>query len=206
VPLAARSVHGRPGWASVCLVQTTAGPLAGDRIELELEVGAGASLEVTSAAATIAYPAAEVATLSVRVRVEAGGRLVWLAQPLILAAGCDLVARTEIELAEGAAALVREHVALGRHGEEPGRYEGTLRCELDGRPLLHDAIRVGADSPVALGGARAYGTLALLGRRPDAEPGQDELDLAGPGRVLRALGADVTARLARGEDALRKAL
>src|SRR4051794_28276427 len=56
VPLAARTVHGRPGWTRVVLVQTSAGPLAGDRIEIDVEIEAGAALELTPTAATLAYP------------------------------------------------------------------------------------------------------------------------------------------------------
>ena len=206
VPYAARVVPGREGWARVVLVQTIAGPLGGDRVAIEVDVGAGAALEVTGNAATLAFPAAAPARQEVRLRVA--GRIAWLPQPLILAAGCDLEASLELELAAGAGAVTRELVVLGRHGEEAGRYRSRLRAELDGAPLLHDEVRLPNDSPVTLDGARAYGTLALLGREPrGVDP--DELVLAGPGRVLRALGveaADVHARLAHAEAAWLGAL
>ena len=38
--------HGDRGWRTVVLVQTVAGPLAGDRTEVEIEVGEGAALEL----------------------------------------------------------------------------------------------------------------------------------------------------------------
>jgi urease accessory protein len=207
LPLAARTV----GDGRVVLVQTAAGPLAGDRFELDVEVGPGATLELTSTAATLAYPAARHATVSAHLRVAPGGRLAWLAQPLILAAGCDLVASVELELAEGAVALLRETVVLGRHGETAGRYRSSLRCDLGGVPLLRESVVLDGASPVTasplvLGEARSYATLALLGTRPEAPPGDDELELAGPGRLLRALGADAGARLARAEAVYRAAL
>ena len=136
-------------------------------------------------------------------RLDEGARFAWLPQPLILAAGCDLEASVELELAAGAAAVTRELVVLGRHGEQPGRYRSRLRCELDGAPLLHDEVRLPGDTPVDLDGARAYGSLALLGLEPEpADP--EELALAGPGRVLRALApeaATLHARLAAAEAA-----
>jgi urease accessory protein len=205
-PYAARVVPGRDGWARVVLVQTIAGPLGGDSVTVDVDVGPGAALELTANAATLAYPGSETARQDVRVRVE--GRLAWLPQPLILAAGCDLDASLELDLAPGAAALTRELVVLGRHGEQPGRYRSRLRAELDGRPLLHDAIHLPAASPVELDGARAYGSLALLGVEA-ARAGPDELAPAGPGGVLRALGAeaaDVQARLAPAQAAWLEAL
>jgi urease accessory protein len=190
------------------LVQTNAGPLGGDRIEIDVEVEAGAALELTATAATLAYPAAEQAHISVTCRVGANGRLAWLAQPLILAAGCDLVSSVEVDLDEGAAAVVRETVVLGRHGETAGRYRGMIRCDLSGRPLLRDEARVDGTDPttavVALGDARAFATLAALGVRPAAEAEPDELELHGDGRLLRILARDaggIATRLERAERA-----
>lgn len=187
-------------------MQTSAGPLAGDRVEIDVEVEAGAALELTATAATLAYPASEPARLSVTCRAGADARLAWLAQPVILAAECDLVSSLDIDLADGAAAVVRETVVLGRHGETAGRYRGTIRCDLAGRPLLRDEVRVDGADPttelVALGGARAVATLALLGARPAAGPEPDELELHGEGRLVRIPARDprvVPSRLERAE-------
>ena len=123
------------------------------------------------------------------------GRFAWSPGPLILTAGCDLLSTVEIDLADRAAALTREVVLLGRHGEEPGRYRAQLRFESGERPLLHDAIDLDATgaakaSPAVLAGANVFGSLALVGIDPKAAPGPGELDLAVPGRVLRALATD----------------
>jgi urease accessory protein len=208
VPYAARVVPARPGWVRVVLVQTIAGPLAGDRTTIEVDVGPGAALELVGNAATLALPCAEPARHEVRVRLAAGARLAWLPQPLIVAAGCDLDASLELELAEGAAALTRELVVLGRHGELPGRYRSRLRCELEGRLLLHDEVQLSEQASTAsaavLDGASAFGSLALLGLRPARSADPEELELAGPGRVVRALApeaATLRARLAGAESA-----
>jgi len=176
-------------------VATVAGPLAGDRLRVEVDVGEGAALEVVGNAATLAFPAASPATIDVRVRLAAGARLLWRPEPLILARGCNLESSLLLELGSGAAALTRELVVLGRHGEPPGRYHSALRCELEGWPLLHEAVEIGDvhDSPGILGGAGAFGSVALLGLRPSPPPGPGELALDGPGRVLRALAADTAA-------------
>jgi urease accessory protein len=186
VPYAARPAPARDGWARAVLVQTIAGPLAGDRTVVEVDIGAGAALELGTNAATLAYPAASAARHELRVRLGEDARFAWRPEPLILAAGCDLEARVELELAPGAAAFTREVVILGRAGETPGSYHLTLRCELDGEPLLHEAVEIGDvhGSGAVLAGARAFASLALLGAE-----GSGGLELAGPGRVLRALAA-----------------
>jgi urease accessory protein len=206
VPIAARVVRGRPGWTRVVLVQTSAGPLGGDHIEVDVEIESGAALELTATAATLAYPASEQASISVRCRVGAQARVAWLAQPLILAAGCNLVSNVDIDLAEGAAAVVRETIVLGRHGERAGRYQGTIRSDLSDRPLLRDEVRIDGTDPtttlVALGDARVVSTLAVLGVRPAAEPEPDEFELHREGRLLRILAGDAAkaaTRLARAE-------
>jgi urease accessory protein len=206
VPIAARAVHGRPGWTHVVLVQTSAGPLGSDRIEVDVEIEAGAALELTATAATLAYPASERASISITCRVGAEARVAWLAQPLILAAGCNLVSNVDVDLADGAAAVVRETVVLGRHGERAGRYRGTVRCDQSGRPLLRDEVRIDGTNPttalVALGDARAISTLAILGVRPIAEAEPDEFELHCEGRLLRILAGDagkLAARLERAE-------
>ena len=51
------------------LVQTIAGPLAGDRAAIEVEVGPGAALELTGNAATLAFPCDVAGAPRVELRV-----------------------------------------------------------------------------------------------------------------------------------------
>ncbi len=212
IPYAAREVPGRHGWLRLVLVQTVAGPLAGDSTWIDVEVGEGAALELVGNGATVALPSVEPAHHDVRIRVGRGARFAWLPEPLVLTAGCDFEASLELELEEGAAALMREQVVLGRFGETPGRYRSHVRCELGDRPLLHDEIRIDGReqaSAAVLDGASAFGSLALFGLAPEAVADPEELRLAGPGRVLRALApeaATLRARLAVAEAAWRGAL
>lgn len=214
IPYAARSVPAPPGWARVVLVQTVAGPLAGDVTTVDVHVGAGARLELTTNAATLAYPAASLARHDLHAWLGAGARFAWSPGPLILAAGCDLDASVEIELGEAAAVLSREVVVLGRHGESAGRYRSRLRFERDDRPLFHDTIDLDTEglakrSPAILAGANVFASLALVGIRPQGPCSPGELDLAESGRVLRALAADTAsldARIAPVEAFYRAAL
>jgi urease accessory protein len=182
----------------VVLVQTVAGPLAGDHTTVDVEVGPGAALELVTNAATLAYPAAFPARHEVRVRVDAGARFVWAPALLILAAGCDFDSLLELELEADAAACAREIIVLGRHAEASGRYRSRFRCTLEGQPLLHEGVEIDPEgvagaSRALLAGARALASVALLGVEAESPPGPRELKLAGPGRVLRALGRDAAA-------------
>ena len=80
-----------------------------------------------------------------------------------------------------------------------------MRCELAGVPLLHDEVRIeAAPSPIDLDSAGAYGSLALLGMTTDSTDDPEELRLAGPGKVLRALApeaATLQSRLGAAQDA-----
>ena len=193
IPLAPRRIPAPTGWARVALVQTVAGLLSGDEVEIEVEVGEGAALELIGNAATLVYPARRPASQTVRCSVGAGGRFAWLPQPLVLAAGCDFRGSLQLDLAPDAVAVVRETVVLGRYGEVSGRCDATFRCDLAGTPLLRDRVCIDETSrrsPVELGGAAVYTSLALLGARPAERPRHDELDLAGPGRLLRSLARD----------------
>ena len=132
-----------------------------------------------------------------RIRVAEDARVAWLPQPLILAAACDLDASLDLALAPGAAAVTRELVVLGRHGEEPGRYRSRVRCELDGAPLLHDEIRLDGRRRRSTSTARAPTARSRCSVSRPRRRICEELVLAGPGRVLRALGSDAAAVHAR---------
>jgi urease accessory protein len=162
-------VLGRGPVVRAALVPMQAGPLDGDHDAVRLHVGPGATLVMVPIAATLALPGAS--RLELEATVEPGGR-------------------TRLHLAAGAVAAVRDVVVLGRSGEGRGRLDSELRATLDGRPLLHDALRVepgAADDHVALPpGHRVAGTVALLGA-----PGEPAL--AGPGALRRAAAPDLPA-------------
>jgi urease accessory protein len=187
-PRIAPRVLGRGPVVRAALVPVQAGPLDGDHDLVRLHVGAGATLVMVPIAATLALPGAS--RLELHATVEAGGRLLLDDAPLIVAGGAAVERRTRIELAAGAVAAVRDVVVLGRAGEPPGALDSELRATLDGRPLLHDALRVDRrhnDAHVALPpGHRVAAGIALLGARDPAEPA-----LAGLGALRRASGPEL---------------
>lgn len=151
------------------LVGGAAGPLGGDDLRLDIEVGPDARLCVRSVAASLALPGpgGGQSRLTITARVGSGGRLRWLPEPLIGAAGCDHLTTTTIELAEGAALLWREELICGRYAERVGdvRIETTLRY--GGRTLFRNDLAVGPRAPgwsgaAVLGGARAVGSVLVV--------------------------------------------
>jgi urease accessory protein len=197
---------------AVYLVGAGAGPLGGDDLELAVEVGAGASLTVRSAAASLVLPGRRPgpSRLAVRARVAAGARLVFAPEPAIAATGCDHRALAEVTLEEGAELVWREEIVLGRHAEPAGRYVSRFDVTAGGRPLLRHELRIDehAGSAAVLGAAKAVGTVLLAGPGLRAEPyvaeGVSVLPLAGPGVLVTATAADTVRlreRLARGRAA-----
>ena len=194
--------HAQEG-PTVHLVGGAAGPLRGDDLRLDIEVGPGAGLHIRSVAASLALPGppgAAASRLEIRAQVAAGASLRWLPEPLIAACGCDHVAVTEVDVEAGGTLVWRDDLVCGRHGEPAGdvRTETTIRY--GGSTLYRHELAVGPGAPgwsgaAVLGGGRAIGSLVLAG--PDLPPpallGADAalMTLAGPGMLATAVGPDV---------------
>lgn len=169
-PLALRrSTHpDASGAAQVTVVGAMAAPLGGDRLRIEVLVRTGARLRVTSAAATVSLPGRlpAPAHYELDLRVEDGGELEWLPEPVIAASGSELRMSTRVRLAAGARLLLREEQILGRSAEPPGRITAVLTVHRDGAALLHQRTDLGPGAPgwdgaAVLAGHRALGQLLL---------------------------------------------
>ncbi|MGR6968968.1 urease accessory protein UreD [Streptomyces cynarae] len=220
-PLALRRTRARGDEARVMLVGAMSGPLGGDHLTVEAEVGSGALLHVGSAAATIALPgqAKGEARYDVRLDVAADGELRWLPEQLISANGSELYVSSRIDLAPGARLVFREEQVLGRAGEEPGRLTSRLTVRFDGRPLLDQEVACGPgapggwDGPAVLAGHRALGQLVVVRSEFERTPATARplgecaalTPLAGPGVLVTAVAPDAL-RLRRTLDEALRAL
>jgi urease accessory protein len=188
---------------SVYLVGGAAGPLGGDSLALHITVGAGAFLRVRTAAASIALPGLDglESVLRVSATVEEGGRLEYLPEPLVVAAGARHAIIISVTLSAGASLVLRDEVLLGRHGECGGTARSALRVSYAGRPLLRQSLEISGTDPASLGpavlaGHRAVGTLLHVSE-PDtagipaqATPEVAVMRLPGPGILVTALAHD----------------
>ncbi len=156
----------------VLLLHPPAGIVGGDRLAIDLDVGAAAHAQVTTPGATRWYRSAgPTAAATTRLRVARGGVLEWLPQEAIAFAGARAALAFDVELAADATLLGWDIVVLGRpeagetflHGA--WRQQSTVRrggelvwCE---RAALEGGSRA-LHSGAILGGAPVFGTLWLV--------------------------------------------
>jgi urease accessory protein len=168
------------GPSTVHLVGTAAGPLGGDTVAISVAVEAGARLAIRSAAASVVLPSPAGAPSGATVTLDVAGALDLALEPTVVTARAVHTAVTLARLTGDAALRLTERVVLGRAGEGPGRWTGTVRVERDGRPLLHTTQELG---PGGAGWAppfapRAYAAeLVLDGSTVDAAVGADSVRL-----------------------------
>ncbi len=129
------------------IVNTAGGVAGGDRFSLDVTVGPGARLVVTSAAAEKVYRTlAPEAVIDVKLAIGAGAALAWLPQETILFDRARLRRSIEIELAADAQLLLAEAVVFGRAGMGETIEEGLLldrwRLRRDGKLLHAEAVRL----------------------------------------------------------------
>lgn len=175
----------RTGPSTVHLVATAFGPLGGDDAEISLVVEAGASLTVRSVAAAVALPArGDPRPSAQRIDAAVAGTLDLRLEPTVVAARAHHVAVLTAELGDGAALTATEQVLLGRTGEEPGRWTGTIRVVRAGRPLLHTVVGLGPGEPAWLPPVAplAYAsTVHIADEEAEVVTGDDAVRLPLPG-------------------------
>ncbi|TPL33806.1 urease accessory protein UreD [Mesorhizobium sp. B2-4-6] len=170
------AVQGDP--LEAVLINTAGGLTGGDRLGWTIEVGADASAAITTQACEKVYrAAADRAETSVRLRVDPGGRVAWLPQETIVFDRAAFARTLDVELGDGAEALVLEATLFGRlaMGERTtaGSFHDRWRVRQGGALIHAEDFRVGPDiaatlrRPAATGGALAIATLLLVS--PQAE-------------------------------------
>lgn len=189
-----------PDTALVHVVGSAAAPLGGDVLELAVEVGPGAALTLRAIGATLVLPGQRPGPshTSVTFDVAEGGRLEYLTEPTIVAAGARHHASLRADLAPDARLRLREVVVLGRSGEQPGRFRGDTLVRRDGTTLLCQHLDLGDPdldvSPAHLSGHHVIATDLLVGEPDPAEPAVGEwwslVPLAHGGSLATALADD----------------
>jgi urease accessory protein len=157
------------------IVNTAGGIAGGDRHRIDIGVGEGGRLTVTSAAAEKIYRSlGPDAGIDIKLAVAGGAQVAWLPQETILFDRARLSRRIEVDLAEDASLLIAEALVLGRSamGEvvEEGAMTDCWRVRRGGRLLFAETLRLeGAiarkldETAVAGGGAAIATVLAVPG-------------------------------------------
>lgn len=182
--------HSRTG-ARVSLVPEGALLLAGDAIEIDVTVDAGARLDLIEPGGTVAFDMrGATASWSVLITLGPGAILTWAGEPFVVSAGADVQRRTVAKLARGARMHLRETLVLGRYGELPGTVRQRTEVNVDRVPVLVEDLPLDpTTTPALLGGHRVVSSvLAVGGDGPAAGPAEDRYDLDGGGTLWRRLG------------------
>ncbi|MGH1575208.1 urease accessory protein UreD [Methylobacterium sp. P31] len=204
------------GALEAVLVNTAGGVACGDTFAIDLDLGPGADLVLTTTAAEKIYRSdGPVSRITNRLDLGEGARLAWLPQETILFDRARVRRRFEADLAPGAALIAVEIVTFGRaaHGERiaAGLFADAWRVRRAGRLTYADSLVLEGPigdllaRPAIGGGARACAT--LLDASADAEarleearsllaaaasPGLEAAASAWNGNlVVRALSAEV---------------
>jgi urease accessory protein len=184
----------RTGPCSVHLVATAFGPLGRDDVELALVVEDGATLTVRSVAAAVALPArGETCPSAQRITASVAGTLDLRLEPTVVAHRAHHLAELTADLGPGGSLTATEQVLLGRTGEEPGRWTGTVRIAREGRPLLHTTVGLGPGQPAWLPpvAPRAYASTVHIGdEEAEVLTGEDAVRLPLPGGWVGTAWAD----------------
>jgi len=129
------------------VVNTAGGMAGGDRFDLEIAVGPGAKLSLTSAAAEKIYRSLGPDTeIGVKLDIGSGGALAWLPQETILFDRVRLRRSIEADLAPDAHLLLAEGVVFGRSamGEtlRHGHFFDRWRVRRAGALVFAESLRL----------------------------------------------------------------
>lgn len=150
------------------LLNTAGGLTGGDKLEIAVSLGAGASAVVTTAAAEKIYRSQQgKAAVTVALSLAGKSRLAWLPQPTIVFDRAQLERRMLIDMSAEAHFLAVEMLIFGRAAMGESVRQGSVR---DAWRLRRDGVLLFADSfqlegeiaealgrPAVLGAARATG-------------------------------------------------
>jgi urease accessory protein len=143
------NAHGANALDAV-IVNTAGGMTGGDRFDIAIDVGAGASLRVSTAAAEKIYRSTGPDTkIGVKLAVGDCGALAWLPQETILFDRMRLRRTIDIDLAAGANLLLAEAIVFGRSAMGEIVADGSLfdrwRVRVDGALAFAETIRLGGE-------------------------------------------------------------
>jgi len=167
--------HLYPEGPTVCqhiIVHPPGGIAGGDRLNIDVNVGADAWAQLTSPGAAKWYRANSAAAQQVTLQVQAGATLEWLPQESIVYSAAQAELSTRIELHGDARLFYWDVVAVGRPASaerfDRGHFQSRLDIRRDGQLLWHERQRIKGgdgllDSPMGLDGKPVFATLLVTG-------------------------------------------
>jgi urease accessory protein len=203
-----------PRTCHVIVVHPPGGVADGDRLEIDMRLGAGSHVLATAPGAAKWYRAnGRGASQSVRLHAGEGAALEWLPQETIFYDGAGVTLEHEVELGPGAAYIGSEILCFGRRamGEAytHGQVRQRTRIRQAGRLVWHEQGRIDAGalaSPLGLRGRSVCATLLAVGK-PLPPAVQASLRAELPGLALSQVKSVFVARyLGNDAEAARAAM
>ena len=161
----------RPDLTTLYLQSASGGLYAADRLALDLVIGAGAALNLTTQASTVVHDArGQGSTMCQSVTVKDNAFCAIISDPYVLFPGADLYIETTATVAAGATLIMAEgfaaHDPHGRGGTFARFSTHTRIMALDGRLLVSDRGSVRgkelSTSCGTLGGMAAAGSVLMI--------------------------------------------
>jgi urease accessory protein len=155
------------------IVNTAGGIAGGDRFALDVNVGDGARLAVTTAAAEKVYRSlGPDSDIRVRLTVGRNANLLWLPQETIVFDGARLARAIDVDVAENATLVLAELLVLGRAAMGETMRRGSLfdrwRVRRSGRLVFAESLRLDSaiaerlNAPAVAAGGAAVATLLAM--------------------------------------------
>ena len=176
------------------IVTTSGGLVAGDRLDIRVELAPGATAHVTASAAEKVYRSTgRTTTIKQTLSIGPGAALEFLPPETILFDGARLQRETVIDLAPGSAFLGGDIVVFGRRARGERFANGFLRevweLRRNGYLVWGDALHLDddvgriIDDPVCFDGAAAFATMIF------SPPAGDVRSLLDGARVVQGVCA-----------------
>ncbi|MEU4394602.1 urease accessory protein UreD [Kribbella sp. NPDC023855] len=189
--LSPRRLPAPDGVVRVALIAASALLLAGDRVEIQVDIKGPVRVEIIETAGTVAYAMrGGSASWDVSISLTDGAQLTWHGEPFVVAEGAEVTRSTEVVLEANCWAVIRESLVFGRHGEVGGTMRSSQRAWLDGELLLAEDLDLSPETRpgwAILGTARCLDSITTLGRRLPDTSSTGFLQLEGVGSVARRL-------------------
>lgn len=161
------------------VVHPPGGIVGGDRLEIQVTLGAGAHALITTPGATKWYcSAGDCAVQHVGIRVDAGAAMEWLPLETIVFDGARAAQHIDIDLQPGARYIGWEMTCLGRtaSGERftQGSFTQRLALRMNGKPLFLEFARIEGGSPIlqsaaGLAGRSVSATMLVASARSERD-------------------------------------
>ena len=183
------------------IVTTSGGLVAGDRLDIRVDLAPGAAAHVTASAAEKIYRSTgRTTTIKQTLSIGPGAALEFLPPETILFDGARLRRETTVDLAPGSAFLGGDIVIFGRRARGERFASGFLRevweLRRDGDLVWGDALHLEedvariVDHPACFDGASAFATMVL------SPPAEDARRLLETARLVQSSGATTGLRAA----------